>query len=371
MVPIAEEAPTRARVNTRFFRPELNALRFFAFACVFCDHLPYTPGGWFAPIANVGSFGLCMFFMLSAYLIVTLLLKERDEFGDINLLFFAIRRAIRIWPLYFFALTLGSIIGLFWPPAHLTLHGFAAMMVFLTNIYILKKGWLLGIIAPLWSISLEEQFYILIPALAQLSRRRVMTNVFLLVILLAYVALALEGHQHAVYLVGAWANSFVQFQFFAAGGLFALWNEQQSVTLRLPARLFLFTAGIGCWFVAAVRYSLHSWSAVPAAHSLMLGYAFLLLGTALIFVAFLETSVKIPKWLNYLGKISYGLYVYHMFCVQMFLGGMMQYTTEHRRIGALFAFTATAGVAALSYKFFERPILRYKQRFERVKTVQA
>jgi peptidoglycan/LPS O-acetylase OafA/YrhL len=120
----------------RYYRPELDALRFFAFSCVFCDHMPIN-ARWYQPIGEAGAFGMCMFFMLSAYLIITILLREKETAGTVNLPAFAIRRVLRIWPLYFLVLFGGYVLGLYFPAgARLSGHAVLAFSFLVGNLYI-------------------------------------------------------------------------------------------------------------------------------------------------------------------------------------------------------------------------------------------
>ena len=101
-----------ATASRRFYQPELDGLRFYAFLGVFvCHTLPFEasfyhnlhlplPWLWGATV-KAGAAGVDLFFALSAFLITSLLLKERDETGDISLKLFYARRILRIWPLYF------------------------------------------------------------------------------------------------------------------------------------------------------------------------------------------------------------------------------------------------------------------------------
>src|SRR5215218_7670570 len=113
--------PSKREVGNplRFYHPELDLLRFFAFLAVFMHHaLPrdaayYTGAGvppavtqWLLTAKEAGSFGLDLFFALSAYLITELLLREHASQGSFSISAFYIRRALRIWPLYFIFLAL-------------------------------------------------------------------------------------------------------------------------------------------------------------------------------------------------------------------------------------------------------------------------
>ena len=111
--------PTRVANNDRFYHPELDALRFVAFLAVFIHHaLPrdaslYIANGlspavtqWLLTAKEAGAFGLDLFFALSAYLITELLLREHAQRGSFSIPAFYVRRALRIWPLYFTFLAL-------------------------------------------------------------------------------------------------------------------------------------------------------------------------------------------------------------------------------------------------------------------------
>ena len=165
--------------SSRFYRPELDALRFSAFLWVFLSHIP-LPAPKFVPFIDMGSFGLSLFFMLSSYLIVTLLLREQERLGTINVKAFAMRRALRILPLYFLGIFLGCVSGLFWPDMRLPWQAIVSMIFISTNLYILKHGWVLGVLGPLWSIAVEEQFYLVIPWIARWGGRKLLTTTALL-----------------------------------------------------------------------------------------------------------------------------------------------------------------------------------------------
>ncbi len=202
------------------YQPELDVLRFFAFFSVFVGHAPFLPKRLHAVI-HMGSFGLCLFLTLSAYLMVTLLLEERASTGTIAIRFFALRRMLRIWPLYFFAIALGFVYGHF---SHqpLSIRAVIALLTLSANVYILQHGWVMGPLNPLWSISVEEQFYLLVPGIAKYGGRRLIA-----VSAVRHCCWPTPCSSGKTFTAPATSthsgqNSFVQFQFFAAGGLIAL-----------------------------------------------------------------------------------------------------------------------------------------------------
>lgn len=325
---------------------------------VFVHHV-WIPSPWFPNVNFIGQFGVCIFFLLSAYLIVTILLREKEATGKVRLRAFAARRILRIWPLYFLAIGLGYGLSLWYSSAYISWHALRDLLLLMGNLFVLRNGWVLGSLSPLWSISVEEQFYVAIPLLSRISARRTLAIIFMAVIALSYgvlVYLQRRGMQWSQ----VWANSFVQFQFFAAGGLIALWQYgRRSATPRLLR--------IGLLLLAAAAWS-------PVAHrSLATGFALVMVGTVAVFYAILDTRRRVPKALIYLGKISYGLYVFHeMFLWIIFQPGRgSSFFARHAVCGSLLALAATIAAASLSYRFFEMPFLRLKRHFETVKTRPA
>jgi peptidoglycan/LPS O-acetylase OafA/YrhL len=359
--------------SSRFYQPGLDGLRFFAFALVFCHHAPIDRQ-WYLPFRDAGAFGLPIFFCLSAYLIITLLLKEQDETKTVRLGSFAVRRILRIWPLYFAVLGIGYGIGMIWPTAYLSPRAVRDMSLMLGNLFAIHASWTaLATVAPLWSISLEEQFYVGVPLLVKIGSRRAIALICALVIVTAYGVLGWLGRRGALPIQTVWPNSFVQFQFFAAGGWLALFNQRRTVRLGLRARLLLVAAGLACYYVASEHFGIVRPTAIPA-HNLIAGYLLVLVGTIAIVLAALNYRGSVPGWLIYLGKISYGLYLFHNMVIWLVFYNndgwprFSSYARSHRDLGILLVAAVTLGVASFSYRFFEKPFLLLKNRFETVKT---
>jgi peptidoglycan/LPS O-acetylase OafA/YrhL len=361
-------------MSKRFYRPELDALRFFAFTCVFSAHLTSTRP-WVQKIPGIGPFGMCIFFVLSSYLILTILLREREATGTVRWRKFAVRRILRIWPLYFLVLFGIYWLGHYWPSNRISGHAVLAFSFLLGNLYILQHGWILGSANPLWSLSVEEQFYVAVPAITRFCGRRSLAAVCVAVIAIAYVVIAWLGHRGAAPNPRVWINSFVQFQFFAAGGLIALRFYDRPVALQLLTRCAVAVSGLGLWWIASRIFQL--FSLTPSTpQQLVCGYLMTLLGTILIFISVLDLPLRIPQRLTYLGKISYGLYLFHDLCINVVLRPpprwpQLPYLQHHKLIGVPVAFALTVATAAISYHFFERPILKYKEHFETIHTRPA
>ena len=357
----------------RFYRPELDVLRFLAFLAVFIHHGIYTV----APLISVvGGFGLSFFFFLSAFLITELLQREVEITGTVGIRDFYIRRMLRIWPLYFGFLGFSVVLGMVFPTHHISI-GFVLSYVFLLgNVYIGRYGLPKTPVGYLWSISIEEQFYLIWPLLNRtLSRRWLALTVagFLPLGSAAVLFLAASGGTPSK---GIWTNSFVQFQIFALGALMALALKARIPTLPTLARVALAAAAGGLWLGAA-RFSGIDDRTVRGGFGPMIGYWAVGLGCACFLLSALGLDRRsIPRSLVYLGKISYGLYVFHQIALEIAAylcnhSSSMNSVTHHAAYGAghlLLGFALTLGLAMLSYRFFETPFLRLKDRFTVVRS---
>lgn len=363
-----------SRNYSHFHRPELDVIRFFAFFLVFLHHvLSRSPETYEAvvgsgaarvivAIANSFGFGLSLFFFLSAYLITELLLREKAINGTISLWRFYLRRILRIWPLYFLGVGVGFVLACGEPNQ---MRQFVAYSVFLGNFYSIAHEWSNNPMTHLWSISIEEQFYMVWP-FAVLLFGEAGLYVFAISIGIASMAqIFYLGNTGAHLDYQVWANTLVQFLMFASGTLVALALKGGSLSLRSVARCALATIGIAAWFAATYALNAKGLSDATSGPALLLGYTLIAIGCALIFGAFLGIDVTSWKALIYLGQISFGLYVFHLIALRVAV------LITHRApmlVVAPVALTLTIALAALSYRCFERPFLQLKSRLATVKT---
>ncbi|WP_316801838.1 acyltransferase [Pedobacter nototheniae] len=367
----------------RYYKPELDLLRFFAFLFVFFTHrmdlAPIDPTKyyWTHHLSLVGVFGVPLFFFLSAFLITELLSKEQDQFGKINVKSFYIRRILRIWPLYFtffFSMVLlAYFTGKFGRP--ISGGAVAAFSLFSGNWYISFNGWFNYPVNPLWSISVEEQLYILLPLVFFFTGKRGLKIFSFLALAVAYLTITYYAFHPTEGFSGEWTNSFVQFQFFAAGILLSVYFKGWQPNWRIAGRIIAFILGLICWLIASIVCEVHAdgphFSSVVQAIS---GWMLILTGVMLFFLSLYGASTKyIPAALAYLGRISYGMYVFH---ITMFwlvykifgtelasLSNMIGLYEWRNELGFAIAFCATFIISILSYSFFEKPFLRLKKRF--------
>ena len=379
----SQEGAIRAAVNIkRYYRPELDVFRFIAFMMVFIVHrmdfIPIDPAQhyWLYNVCLLGDLGVPVFFLLSAFLITELLFRESDETGAIRLKAFYMRRILRIWPLYFLVFFGLVALNQFLPyagskdPA-----SWLAFTVFAGNWWICLHGWIPAYpVNPLWSISVEEQFYIAIPIIARFCHRSGATAISLVLIAVSHVSVVLYAMHPTNGFSSQWTNSFVQFQFFAAGTLLSIYLKgrvpQWPAALRLVAAL----AGIGCWLVASITFGVQADTPHSTVVQAPIGWALVLAGTLLLFLSMLGFPSKyLPGPIVYLGRISYGLYLFHELVYWLIfspgeawlarLSQSLHLAGCRNGIGTVLAFCLTVLVAHTSYRLYERPFLRLKSRF--------
>jgi peptidoglycan/LPS O-acetylase OafA/YrhL len=366
----------------RYYRPELDVLRFLAFLSVFTvhrmDHLPIDPARhfWLYNVCLLGNFGVPVFFLLSAFLITELLMREQDRLGTIHIRSFYARRMLRIWPLYFAVfyglVLLMHVIPHIGPPDP---RSWLAFTFFAGNWYICIHGWIPAYpVNPMWSISIEEQFYIAIPFIALYGRRLGLKIVAFALIAVSFGMVTWYARKGWQGFSSQWTNSFVQFQFFSAGVLLSLALKGRTPQWNLTRRLLGILAGIVCLFVASVYLGVQADTPSSTVQQAPLGWLLVLAGTTLFFLSLLGTPGRyLPKPIVYLGRISYGLYlfhqliytlVFHTWQVQFLrLSEFLHLATWTGGIGTIIVFCTTVLLAHLSYKYFESTFLRLKRRF--------
>lgn len=364
----------------RYYRPELDVLRFIAFMFVFFTHRndlsPVDPlkHPWLYNLSLIGVYGVPIFFMLSAFLITELLQREQERTGTIHVRSFYVRRILRIWPLYFLVFYGLVLLNHYVPHVGAdSPEKWAAFSLFAGNWYITLKGWIEYPVNPMWSLSVEEQFYIVVPFLAMLGRRALIA-INIAVIAISYGVIVYYAQHITPGFSGQWTNSFVQFQFFAAGMLMALFLRGRVPDLPVSVRTAGVVLAVTLWLVAFTVFGIKADDPRSTVLQSLAGWPLVLGGAALMLVSLLGTPQRfLPSAFIYLGRISYGLYMIHAFFFYMVFVVWRPWFTETAEsvglatwrdvIAAVIAFGLTVSLASISYFLVERPFLHLKRRF--------
>ena len=345
--------------------PELDGLRFFAFLAVFLSHVAVFSNGnhgsrpAVVELCNMfGRFGVDLFFALSAYLLTCLMLAEREKSGTIRIGAFYMRRLLRIWPLYFAWLAALMLTRHLWSDYSLSFFvpfllfggNFAASLGVVTSLVIL----------PLWSLSVEEQFYLVWPLLMHnLTRRGVVVAGGAIWIFTSWARFELLRSgmtPHQIWFIG-----------FARLGAIALGIMMAVLPRHSPrARGLWFLVGSACWADAAMchLYRMHSEGFAPP----MVGFAMAAIGAAAFLFAAIgikEGGILTKPTSVYLGRISYGLYIFHGAALVL-AAHILPALPDPAFWPALsiLGFGLTLALSTASYRWLESPFLRLKKRYE-------
>jgi peptidoglycan/LPS O-acetylase OafA/YrhL len=360
-----EVDPYQSFQNTRFFA-SLDGLRALSVIAVVwhhtsgVDHQPYN-------IFNRGYYGVDFFFAISGFLITTLLLRESRRNGDISLRKFYARRSLRILPLYY--AVLGTYVVLTFatrrdtPEGNAFFHHLPAFATYTSNWFVSLAGGTSVIFYFAWSLATEEQFYLFWPPLLTYASRRSKqptvpaTVALLTLIVINQVAIhAIHGDQFVLTVLRS-----VQLPILA-GALGAVLLDDRTTfgwMARVLATRWSAPVAAGAVFVALFTGA--------TTEIIQLTMVAMVLACCVSATPRL-TRVLSSRPLRHVGKISYGIYLMHMLAanaVRPIVG---------RHIGpSVFAATIVVVItmATISYRWFESPILRRKERFTAVRPPEA
>lgn len=361
----------------------LDTTRFIAFIPVFLTHCFITSNPlienefWFKEIThflNVGLLGLDYFFVLSSFLITRLIIEEKINFKNFSFKLFFIRRSLRIWPLYFLMVGLGFCayyLGLVNNPLPSIIH----FATFTLNFYISEHGYhFLFFLVFLWSISVEEQFYIFWGIVLTLASK-ISGEFFRFAILsvaLALISLSIVFRfTHVDNELKLYFHTFSVAGNFGIGILLAylsvynsrfipMFKAMNKTSVILLTCLFLISVTTYT-FVFVYQYTI-------LFERLYFSILFALIIAVLCYSSFVSGLQIVFRPLTYLGKIALGLYFYHGIVITVFGKLMMNYPIADKPwqvmiVNPLVMLILSTVLASLSYNYFETPILAYKNRF--------
>ena len=348
--------------RSRFF-PSLDGIRCFCILAVLWHHSMAQVLPW--QFFDRGFLGVDMFFILSGYLIVTLLLREKDRYGSISLSAFYARRTLRIFPIYYLLVFGTGVVTLFLSEDSATRRAtneiFGYAVTYTMNFAPASES----VYSHLWSLSIEEQFYLLWPLAEKRLARTAMAP--LLLLLFGLVVLADTGAFHGhetdglpwrLLIRGPFANAIVWGVLLAHLLHDPAWYERIRRMLRWRWSSVLILVLL--LSVLAIPGQRHPWPAL-ATHVLMT----LFLAACLVRPRNPLAPILNFKPIAYVGVVSYGIYLYHMhvrhFCVAL----MHSFGAASPWLTFVLMTAASIGVASLSYHFLELPILAHRSRFVR------
>jgi peptidoglycan/LPS O-acetylase OafA/YrhL len=347
--------------NPLGYMPQLDGLRVTAVFWVMIAH--YTESQTYGVyLLYLAHFGVTLFFVLSGFLIAQILMISRST-GQSLLQFYA-RRVLRIFPLYFFVLFMAYAFNI--PECRKYL---PYLITYTSNFITAYTQGDTGYMSHLWSLAVEEQFYVFFPFLILLVPKRHYLKSFFAIAFLALVSRVWVYFFTADNVKTLWLSYMLTpccLDSFAIGAILAYLriNQPERMNKILKNNILFILCALLCVIPA-----------LPGVYPLL---RFVILRTAFSICCFWAIGKASSGSINgiagrflnsriiiYLGKISYGLYIYHQF---------MPWIFDHLpkfRHASFFYFPATIALASLSWYLLELPVNRLKKYFKYETTVSS
>lgn len=366
----------------KIYFKNLDGLRFLCFLTVFFFHSFQTDSAVvkanpvykfikFGVVEN-GFLGVNFFFVLSGFLITYLLIKEKELNLKINIPNFWVRRILRIWPLYFACIFIGFVI---FPFAKEIMGGQSEetaniwyYLTFTNNFDYINKGLPdapgLGV---LWSIAIEEQFYFVWPLLLALFPVKKYWIVFTLVIISSLTFRAFNDvpkvlELHTLSCIGDMAVG-------GFGAWLILFSKRFQNYLQHLSKLHLLLLYICLICIFLFRNELFTQHYITRIFERI--YIAIIMLLVILEQCYTEKSLfKMSqfKGISKLGIITYGLYCFHFFVISGVSGvgkitGLQHHTAWILIAEPVIALILTIIISKISYKYFETPFLKLKDKF--------
>ncbi len=351
--------------------PNLTGLRFFLAVLVvfyhvpqFCKNrgLPFFDG---LPVFHKGSEAVWFFFALSGYLIIRQLYIEKNHTDTISLGRFYRKRMLRIFPLYYLVLTFGFLyyqlilpnLGFEFENDYNLIKGILLSVFFLPNVFsvLYRPG---GIIEILWSIGIEEQFYLFVAPLFLMVPKKYLIK-GLLGFTIGYFMLFFSD------LMPQLQTFSVYFFYFAAAGFCSIvtYKYQDKIPNKKAIAIVLMIL-LGVYFTTNV----FSDSLSEMGYHL---YSMILFSVSLSALSLVPFSFFQNRIVTFLGTISYGIYMFHAFAMQL-TGFLFLRFINDKKLSEPVQILLFSGlvigitilIAALSFRYYESFFLKLKKRTE-------
>jgi peptidoglycan/LPS O-acetylase OafA/YrhL len=371
---------------------DLDALRFLAFFVVFISHcfgfLGYVNDSKTfvllkGHLFQHGDLGVNFFFVLSGFLITYLLLNEKDSFATIGLKNFYTRRILRIFPVYFLTIFVG-----FFVIPNLALDEFNLPFkykvsidellyysIFLANFEIVKNGLSSIITSVLWSVSIEEQFYLLWPFCILVFNKKRLIWLAIILLIISFIARSLYPNS---ILFQKYASLSVMSDLIVGCMAAILVNTNKSFvkTLQnLSSRKILIIYILGLILIPSRGFSHYFGQTIYEIYNPFERVLFSLL---FIFVILEQTyaqhslfKLRKFKLISTLGKYSYGFYCYHMIAVLMVIVSSKSFhvfdnnqNLYHFLAKMLLSLLFTLILGLLSYNLYEKHFIALKSKYQ-------
>ncbi len=350
------------------YQPQLDGLRAIAIFGILYEHFGFE----LPALLRCGPLSVRFFFVLTGYFITLSLWRVQSQIvdsarGSYGPLFrYYLARLLRIGPPFYLALVIGALLGIDEVRTNLLW-----LATFQANNYFAYLGYWPKAISHFWSLAVQEQFYILWPAVVLFLPRR-----WFLPMMTAFIVFGLGFRLYCIATnmgqMTRWVTIFGCIDSFAAGALVAYLKESTLLDRMWRSRTLLFAmplAAFACFYLGRALMTLpegNFWLAL--AESVDAIFLTWLLAVALRGISGPFATILGWSPLVYVGKISYGIYVYHVFVIVTLSPILLPYgfSETHYAVARLGILTAaTIALSSISWHYFEQPFLAWKNSLAR------
>ncbi len=371
----------------RLYFPQFDIIRFFAAFMIVIYHSYIAWRGWFGVpgVISTGDYatltpfgfhvdrfiknmplGVDIFFFISGYLLTYLLIIEKERYGKVNIPNFYIRRGLRIWPLYFFLIALAPfIVNWLGDPQP----EYWRTILLINNFQTISTQTWESPFAHFWSICIEEHFYIIWPIVIAFIPKRKLLNSILILIAVSWAYkigtyIFMPQNWYTLYL-----HTLSRMDVILMGGLLAAIYLQKPFVFKLNVYV-----SIGLILLLCIILSFDDASDFSNMFNGVLRRPIYIALLALPMMDLLFNPERKNIFgkrnpLLYLGKVSYGIYMYGNILVPIVIKKIIvAYSIHSIYIYFFLVIILSLLIPVISYELMEKPFLKLKQRFSLVKT---
>lgn len=347
----------------------LNGIRAIAVLSVLISHIivgaNYINPQYELDQLDVANYGVTMFFTLSGFLISSLLILENKKSGTIQLRDFYMRRILRIWPIYYLYIFISVACVFVFLGQDIVQPQLAYYLTFFANFpFIIGTGLLA--ISHLWSIGVEEQFYVFWPWLFRNIGNILEKLSFFVLVFYFLKIISLFIFKYTDIDIIYTIFNVNRFDCMGIGGIGAVLYHQNNKLAEIFTNKFVQWIVLFCLILilfGKFRFSM------LVDHQLV----------SLVTLSLILSNIKLEKplinlenkFFNFIGKLSYGIYVYHMLIILLIIPviKLLPYSDFSKTVVlSLFTIVVTLIISYLSYNYFELPFLKLKSKFATIKS---
>lgn len=366
--------------KSKYYFPNLDASRFWAFIPVYFTHCFYSTNttiinsNFYVFVQNhlkLGLLGLDYFFVLSGFLITWIIIEEQKQTNKFSLKYFYVRRGLRIFPLYFLMVCIGFFIQyisrVYFDSAVNTLPNFLYFLSFTLNFYIIENGKeFLFFLVFFWSVSVEEQFYVFWSlCLKYLSKYLKVIASTMIIVSVVFRIYFLDNDDQLVF------NTLSSIANFGCGALLAYYcfnfpSLRESIS-NITKKTILFVYVL--FAISLIFYNqIFCYPVTIVLERFIFSILFCFIIAEQVYCKNSFFKLGKNKFFDFFGKLSFGLYCYHGLIITLYIKLMGNSFLLSNNFWVLFIAPTIILVATLlaslaSFNLFEKRFLKLKRQF--------